>query len=1690
MSQRASASMNGSGSGYLRRNQVNEKRSRMPRVAMAIAMGAVIAEISPLSSRSALADATWTGATNQDWNTATNWTNNAFPSAGVATIDTSTGNFPVFTGPAAFTPTDIVVGGVSSTGRLDVRSGTISNGAGNWTFLGRAGGSGTINLADTTNTTTNVGALTGFGMGSGNFANTGNVYIGGVYYDGNGTGVFNVNTSGSFTANLVDVADGQGNTGVGTLNIDNGTVASAGEFWTGAGGVGVTNQDGGTATSASWFVIGRGGQGTYNLMGGTLTANGTVTMASFAGANGTLNMSGGVLNAKLAYYVGEGANGTVNLSGNGVINVTNATLGMRLGVNSGATGQVNLNGGVINTPIVTQGAGSGTFNFNGGTLRAAANNGTFMNGLTQANVRNGGAVIDSNGFGITIGQALAHSTIGGDNATDGGLTKIGAGSLTVTANNSFTGPTNISAGALIVGGSGAINSTSGITVNGATARFASTSSTAVSPIVTLTSGAVDGTGVINTVNVASSAANTIANGAGGAGALTIGALTFSGAGNFNLNVGGTTPEVTATTIATSGTNNIAVNATNSSWSPGTYDLIGYGALAGSGFSSFQKGNIGGLSGRQSALLGNDTTGKFITLTIAGDNPKWTGGANSNWTTTAQSNPKDWQLITSATATDYISGDVVLFDDSASNFTVNVTDATVTPTSTTFNNTNNAYTLNGPGSVAGNGALIKNGAQALTINSSNTYSGGTQLNAGTLNINNASAIGTGSIVMAGGVAIDNTSGGSVTLSTNNPQTWNGNLTFGGSNDLNLGTGSVTFTNTTTVTTNGNAALTIGGNMNGGASGLVKQGTGKLILTGVNNYSGSTVLNQGTLQVAGGSTGAAGTDIQIAPNATDNGTLVISAGTLNAFRVIIAGASSNVSTPGTGVVTQTGGVINSAAWFTVGSGNNAASTTAVGTYNLSGGTLNLSTQQMEIANFAGTSGAVNMNGGAINVGNSNFISMGANNNAGNGTFTQNAGTVTFFSDGGTTVGGNGILYLGRNGAGTGTYVYSLNGGVLNVPQVTRNGSNAATSIFNFNGGTLKAATNGAALMSNLTAANVQTNGAIIDTNGNSVTMPQALSHDAGGPAIDGGLTKNGVGTLRLSGVSTYTGPTTVNGGILQLASGAAPQVVGKYTFDNVTDTNNQPVTSGSLNDGYIVANSGTGGAAMNGVVNNADNSLGAGTPGGSIVPGKFGNALQLDSFGSSVDIPNRIVDQSGTATWTLSLWVKTTQQGSALVSKNAGQTTWQPGHSVFYLGSNPPSSTPGSLPTAVRNSGGFLQGDPTSNGVNVTDGNWHMLTFVDNSGTKAVFVDGALAAQTLAGYDNADTSTNVRLGYNTDTLANLDGNVHLAGDLDQVEFFNGALNAAQIGTLFNTDTVSGGGQQYLPTNTALNLAVSGAGLDLNDNSQVIGSLKGVGGTTVALGQGVLMTGGDNTSTAYAGVISGSGGIIKTGTGTFTMTGSNTYTGGTTVNVGKLIANNLSNGTITVTGGQAQLSVKANNNDVSGTTVVPALSITGGSFDITNNALVLTSANTSAATVRGYLHAGSLTTSSNAGGLTVGYADNATLGRATFGGVNVDNTKVLVGLVYGGDANLDGKVNALDFNALATNFGQNAGNQVWTQGDFNYDGSVNTSDFTMMSLNFGKTEAAPAPVLGALVPEPGTISLLAVGAMGLLARRRRGA
>ncbi len=125
-------------------------------------------------------------------------------------------------------------------------------------------------------------------------------------------------------------------------------------------------------------------------------------------------------------------------------------------------------------------------------------------------------------------------------------------------------------------------------------------------------------------------------------------------------------------------------------------------------------------------------------------------------------------------------------------------------------------------------------------------------------------------------------------------------------------------------------------------------------------------------------------------------------------------------------------------------------------------------------------------------------------------------------------------------------------------------------------------------------------------------------------------------------------------------------------------------------------------------------------------------------------------------------------------------------------------------------------------------------------------------------------------------------------------------------------------------------------------------------------------------------------------------------------------------------------------------------------------------------------------------VGYARRAALGSLPPIFIGADNDSVLFRYTRYGDADLNGVVNLVDFNALAANFNQN--NRVWTQGDFNYDGLVNLVDFNRLAGNFNLIATGadgPTPAdwaeLAAAVPEP-VGSPLVLGAWPLLHRRRR--
>ena len=216
------------------------------------------------------------------------------------------------------------------------------------------------------------------------------------------------------------------------------------------------------------------------------------------------------------------------------------------------------------------------------------------------------------------------------------------------------------------------------------------------------------------------------------------------------------------------------------------------------------------------------------------------------------------------------------------------------------------------------------------------------------------------------------------------------------------------------------------------------------------------------------------------------------------------------------------------------------------------------------------------------------------------------------------------------------------------------------------------------------------------------------------------------------------------------------------------------------------------------------------------------------------------------------------------------------------------------------------------------------------------------------------------------------------------------------------------------------------------------------------------------------------------------------------------------LTIANANAIVAQKATNGDPTGVSVVSSLNITNGQLDITNNGLAVDYTGASPLTAvqqlilnsynsgnfngsNGILSTTAATANAAAGKQVraIGYAEASALGITSTGnfmGQTVDGTSVLVRYTINGDANLDGVVNALDFSLLATGFG--SGHNLWTQGDFNFDGNVDTTDFMALAQNFNQAlpSAPPAPVLGSLVPEPGAISLMVLGAMGIAARRRR--
>jgi len=134
---------------------------------------------------------------------------------------------------------------------------------------------------------------------------------------------------------------------------------------------------------------------------------------------------------------------------------------------------------------------------------------------------------------------------------------------------------------------------------------------------------------------------------------------------------------------------------------------------------------------------------------------------------------------------------------------------------------------------------------------------------------------------------------------------------------------------------------------------------------------------------------------------------------------------------------------------------------------------------------------------------------------------------------------------------------------------------------------------------------------------------------------------------------------------------------------------------------------------------------------------------------------------------------------------------------------------------------------------------------------------------------------------------------------------------------------------------------------------------------------------------------------------------------------------------------------------------------------------------------------------GTMAIGFGDNANLGYETFAGQQVDPTSILAIFTHHGDANLDGRVDVLDLNALAAHWQQSG---IWADGDFDYSGRVDIRDLYLLASRWGTGLSAPlssesflreASALGlpaASVPEPTTVAATGLAVLTYRGSRNR--
>ena len=534
-----------------------------------------------------------------------------------------------------------------------------------------------------------------------------------------------------------------------------------------------------------------GGSGSISGAGGlTKSGTGTLTVNNANNLSGAENLNGGTIQFNDGSSLGGGAltlqNGTVvnNYAAGDYLNLANALvvpagdtatidLGDDIDLSGSLTGAGTLNLNVQSTGATDEikgnfGAFTGTVNLlGGGGLLLVANGGAFS-GLAEAlttinapvtlgfhdnsggNTYTFGALSGTNPNAafydqyagaptLSIGALNQSTSFAGQFQTSVNVLKTGTGTLTLSGNSTHTGTTTVSAGILAV-----------------TGGFSS------SP-VTVASGAIlAGTGILGGgVTLQNGGILEPDLGGGGFGTLTVSnSLTLNTSVlDFDLSSSptGTNDEILLPggSLNENGVQTYNFNLVNFALGAGTYDLIDGAANnnAGGSLATDLPSNT-----RQAFALQNTASGVQLVVTGTAASLVWQGTNGGNWDVATTIN---W--LNGAAADEFYNLDQVRLDDTATNGNITIV-GVVQPAAIVISNSQTAYTIGG-GVLGGIASLIKDGPGSLTLNSSNSYTGGTFVNGGTLQlVTNFFAGGSGPITLNGGTLFLNNVGTGTTLTS--------------------------------------------------------------------------------------------------------------------------------------------------------------------------------------------------------------------------------------------------------------------------------------------------------------------------------------------------------------------------------------------------------------------------------------------------------------------------------------------------------------------------------------------------------------------------------------------------------------------------------------------------------------------------------------------------------------------------------------------------------------------------------------------------------------------------------------------------------------------------------------------------------------------------------------------------------------